>query len=248
MQFEFSGQTIAINIPNWSELEHELRARFQRREGFALATVNLDHLAKMTRDTEFVAAYAAQDLVVADGRPVVWLSQLAGQPVDLLPGSEIIEPLCRLAADCGVRVGMVGSTKEALADASQVLVAHAPGLDVALQIAPSGEFDPDGEEAATILERLCDEQIQMCFLALGAPKQEKLAKRGRAEAPSVGFVSIGAGLDFLGGHQVRAPRWTRVIAMEWLWRAMSDPVRLVPRYARCFAILPGQVVQAIRQR
>ncbi|MBE0554679.1 MAG: WecB/TagA/CpsF family glycosyltransferase, partial [Rhodobacteraceae bacterium] len=56
------------------------------------------------------------------------------------------------------------------------------------------------------------------------------------------------GLDFLAGSQTRAPRWVRAMAMEWLWRALSAPRRLIPRYARCFAILPGQVAGALRLR
>ncbi len=88
----------------------------------------------------------------------------------------------------------------------------------------------------------------LCLIALGAPKQEMFAARGREQAPGVGFVSIGAGLDFLSGHQVRAPRFMRMMAMEWLWRALQSPGRMIPRYLRCFAILPGLVRQAIRQR
>ena len=41
------------------------------RQGFALATINLDHLVKLRHSAPFRAAYAAQDLVVADGNPIV---------------------------------------------------------------------------------------------------------------------------------------------------------------------------------
>jgi exopolysaccharide biosynthesis WecB/TagA/CpsF family protein len=85
-------------------------------------------------------------------------------------------------------------------------------------------------------------------LALGAPKQEMLAARGRELAPSVGFVSVGAGLDFLAGTQHRAPKWVQAIAMEWLWRLISSPARLVGRYARCFAILPALMRDALALR
>jgi len=40
----------------------------------------------------------------------------------------------------------------------------------------------------------------------------------------------------------------RALALEWLWRALQSPVRMVPRYARCFAILPGLIWAAWRQR
>ncbi|WP_417677066.1 WecB/TagA/CpsF family glycosyltransferase [Pseudodonghicola sp.] len=248
MQFRFSGQTISINMPTRDALLAELRRRFRAGEGFALATVNLDHLAKMRVSPDFVAIYAAQDLVVADGWPIVALSKLAGRPVELMPGSDLILPICRVAAEEAMPVALVGSTEVALADAKQSLQRQVPGLNIVLTIAPSGVFDPMGEEAAEILKRLDREGIRLCFLALGAPKQESLAARGRALAPAVGFASIGAGLDFLGGHQVRAPRWMRRVGLEWLWRMLSSPARMVPRYARCFAVLPGQSLKALRLR
>ena len=40
----------------------------------------------------------------------------------------------------------------------------------------------------------------------------------------------------------------RKMGLEWLWRMLQSPARMVPRYAKCFAILPGLLVQALRQR
>merc|ERR1712034_123912 len=105
-------------------------------------------------------------------------------------------------------------------------------------------YDPDGEAAAADLARLAGDGAGLCFLALGAPKQERLAARGRDLAPRTGFVSVGAGLDFIAGHQRRAPRWVRKLAMEWLWRMASNPRRLAGRYAACALTLPGLVVQS----
>lgn len=248
MYFEFQDTRIEVNIADRPRLEDEVLSRFASGEGFALATVNLDHLVKLETSADFLTAYAAQDLVVADGRPVVWLSQLAGRPVELMPGSDMVLPLCRLAAKAGVPVALVGSTGEALSDASAALTATVPGLDLAWCHAPSGVFDPAGAEAAEILRNLDQKGIRLCFLALGAPKQELLAARGRELAPGVGFASVGAGLDFLGGHQQRAPLWMRKLALEWLWRALSSPGRMVPRYLKCFAILPRQSRRALRIR
>jgi len=235
-------------MPTRAGLETELRRRFAAGEGFALATINLDHLVKMSGSKDFLQAYGGQDLVVADGRPIVWLSQLARRPVELMPGSDMVLPLCHWAAEAKVPVALVGSTQVALEDAAQALGQQVPGLDIAMRHAPSGVFDPLGPEADEILNQLDVKGIRLCFLALGAPKQEMLARRGRAMAPQVGFASVGAGLDFLGGHQRRAPRWIRALALEWLWRALSSPTRMLPRYARCFAILPGHVIRALRMR
>lgn len=244
MEFRIEGQTIHVNVPTWAVLEARVRERFAQRKGFALATINLDHLVKLRGDTAFRIAYAAQDFVVADGNPIVWMSKLAGRPVSLIPGSEAIEPLARIAAAQGVKVALFGASDPVLAAAKDYLEREIRDLDVVCTIAPAMGFDPKGELAEAMLGEIADSGARLCFVALGAPKQEIFAAHGRKVAPEVGFVSIGAGLDFFAGTQNRAPKWVRTFALEWLWRAMSNPKRLGPRYAKCIAILPSETAKA----
>jgi N-acetylglucosaminyldiphosphoundecaprenol N-acetyl-beta-D-mannosaminyltransferase len=109
-------------------------------------------------------------------------------------------------------------------------------------------FDPFGMEADACIEALRRSGARVCFLALGAPKQEIFAARAQAALPEVGFLSIGAGLDFLAGSQTRAPLWMRRWALEWLWRAVGDPKRLAMRYVRCAMLMPGLTLDGLRQR
>lgn len=248
MQFRFGPYTIAVNIADKATLLATVAQRFAARQGFALATINLDHLVKLHRSAAFRATYAAHDLVVADGNPIVWLSRMAGRPVSLVPGSDMVLPLAEAAARAGVGVALVGSTDATLQAAATHLMQAVPGLIVVMRHAPAMGFDPEGEEAARVLAELAARKVGLCFLALGSPKQETLAARGRSLAPDVGFASIGAGLDFLAGTQTRAPTWVRAIAMEWAWRALTSPRRMIPRYAACIAILPGEIVAALKQR
>ena len=248
MKFGTGTHEVEVNFANRATLFREIKSRLQQRRGFALATLNLDHLTKLPNDAGFATAYRAHDMVVADGRPIVWLSQLAGHPVELMPGSDLIVPLCALAAETDTTIALVGSSDEALHGAADVLIKQTPGLRVAYIHAPDYGFDPNGPAADAVFEALSQSGAATCFIALGAPKQEVFAARGRSQAPTVGFVSIGAGLDFLSGHQARAPKIMRKLALEWLWRTAQSPARMVPRYAKCFAILPGLAIQALRQR
>lgn len=248
MQFRFGETALCVNVPNQEALLAALAQRLAARQGFALATINLDHLVKLRRMQDFRRAYGAHDLICADGNPIVWLSRLAGQAVDLVPGSDMVRPMLDAAARAGRRVAMVGSTEETLAQAATLLEAEVPGLQVVLCHAPPMGFDPTGPEARAVLAELTARDVGLCLVALGAPKQETFAALGREQSPTVGFASIGAGLDFITGRQRRAPRWLRALAMEWLWRGLSAPRRMVPRYAACAAVLPGLAVQAIRQR
>ena len=248
MDFSFPPYTISVNMPDTAVLLAEVRDRLREGRGFALATINLDHLVKLRTDPAFRDVYAAQDLVCADGNPIVWLSRLARKRVSLVPGSDMVLPIAHQAAREGVPIALMGSTDETLVQAADYMTERVPGLRVVSCIAPPMGFDPMGDAAAQILDQITDSGAGVVFIALGAPKQEMFAAHGRLRTPDLGFVSIGAGLDFFTGRQVRAPEWMRAIAMEWLWRMMQNPRRLAKRYLDCALILPSEAVKAMRQR
>ncbi|MGY6704049.1 WecB/TagA/CpsF family glycosyltransferase [Roseinatronobacter sp.] len=234
------------------ETRAEFLARFgqmlRNGVGVAVATINLDHLVKLHEDPHFRAAYGAHDIIVADGNPIVWLSRLAGRPVALMPGSDLIEPVCAMAADLGIAIAFIGSTQPVLDKAADSLQSRHPNLRVAAKLAPPMGFDPESAQAAALLQQAQASGAQLCLLALGAPKQERLAMVGRRVCPQMGFLSIGAGLDFLAGAQMRAPYLVRLFAMEWLWRMLGNPRRLAGRYLKCAIILPRHALNALRLR
>jgi exopolysaccharide biosynthesis WecB/TagA/CpsF family protein len=239
---------IAVSAPERDGLLADLETHLAAGQGFSLATLNLDHLVKIGRDPAFRSAYAAQTHVTADGNPGVWLCRLAAQEVSLVPGSELVEPVAAMAARLGLPVGMVGSTEASLDGAAAALSEQYPGLDATVRIAPPMGFDPEGPGADAVIEALRMAGVRVCFLALGAPKQEIFAARAQTALPAIGFLSIGAGLDFLSGTQIRAPALARALALEWLWRLAGNPRRFLARYAACFAILPAAARAARRAR
>jgi hypothetical protein len=137
-----AGGSIAVTVPDRALLLADLDRRLRAGQGFSLATLNLDHLVKIGRDPAFARAYAAQTHVTADGNPIVWLCAMAGQEVELIPGSELVDPVAGLAAEAGVPVALLGSTDAALAAAGAALVARHPDLRIAARIAPPMGFDP----------------------------------------------------------------------------------------------------------
>lgn len=248
MQFRFpDGVTVGINSRDASDLLTEVGSRLSAGSGFAIATLNVDHLQRLGEDPAFGRAYMSHDLICADGNPIVWLARLAGKKVALVPGSDLVVPLMRLAADGGWPVALIGGSDDSLEKSARRLEELVPGLQIVLRRAPGFPFDPDGAEAAEIIDGIRISGARLCLLALGAPRQERFAIRARDALEGVGFASIGAGLDFLSGHQTRAPRLVRRIKMEWMWRMLSNPKRLAARYAKGFTILPGHAIEAIRQ-
>lgn len=239
---------VTVTVADQSTLLDDLAVCLSQGTGFSVATLNLDHVVKLSQNPRFRAAYAAHTHVTADGNPIVWLSRLAGQQVSLIPGSELIDPLISRAAQAGVPVAFFGGSQQTLETAADRLQARYPGLEVALCRAPMMGFDPESPAADADIAALKASGARLVFLALGAPKQEVFAARAQHALPQTGFVSIGAGLDFIAGSQRRAPVWVRAIAAEWLWRALHNPRRLMARYGACILVLPILTLRALRVR
>lgn len=242
------NEGITVTVPDQAALLHDLDRCLEEEEGFAVATLNLDHVVKLAKSADFRTAYANQTHVTADGNPIVWLSRLAGQQVSLVPGSELIDPVVALAAKKSAPIALYGASQDALDRAGQELKRRYPDLKIAFARAPAMGFDPAGQIAADDIAAIGASGARICFLALGAPKQEVFAAHALGILSGVGFVSIGAGLDFIAGTQKRAPVWVQRIAAEWLWRMVSNPRRLVLRYGACLLVLPRMTLRAAAAR
>jgi len=98
---------------------------------------------------------------------------------------------------------------------------------------------------AGILARLAAANPDILLVAFGGPKQEKWCNmhiRNWAVPVSIG---IGGSLDFIAGAQKRAPRWVQRLALEWLWRMLSNPRRLFRRYISNIGFFFGALVRLL---
>lgn len=241
------GDHLRINLHSKAQALDEITRRLAARRGFTLATLNLDHSVLLQEPGPFRDAYGAHDLITADGAPIAWLAGRQGTPVARVTGADLMLSCLPVAARLGVPVALVGATEHVLARAAEAMTARAPGLHITARIAPSYPFDPFGAEADALIGEIDARGARLCFLALGAPRQEILASRIVAALPHMGAMSVGAGMDFIAGTARRAPPILCRTGLEWSWRLMQEPRRLGPRYWRCAKLLPRLVADNRRR-
>ncbi|MDK9697213.1 MAG: WecB/TagA/CpsF family glycosyltransferase [Siculibacillus sp.] len=234
-----------INAPTEAWVIERIIQDVSEGRGGTVFTINLDHLAKLREDGAFRAAYERAAYVTADGMPVVALARSCGCDIERVTGADLVVPLCRAAAAAGIAVHFFGTCTEVLARAVERLRTEIPGLVVAGIEAPPMGFDPNGEAAREAAERIARSGAGICFIALGAPKQEIFADAALTWSDGVVYLGVGAALDFLAGERRRAPLMMQRIGMEWAWRTVQEPRRLVPRYVRSALWLAGYLMRSL---
>ena len=239
-----------IHVPNLATAVARITARAKLDRGFTVFTLNLDHLVKLRTLRAFQSAYATAGLVTADGAPVAWLSRFQSAAVERTTGADLFVPLAQAAARERLPVFLFGTKMAVLTAAARTLnEATGSTIEIAGLLSPSVRFDPEGPEADAAIARIKASGARLCFVTLGAPKQEIFATRAAAHGCQGAFVCVGAAADFLAGTQMRAPVALRRWGLEWAWRLGTNPRRLAKRYARCTAVLfDVAVVQPVRLR
>lgn len=238
-----------VNVATLAEAVRLAADSAARGVGFTLFTLNLDHLVKLRAEPDFARAYDRATFVTADGWPIAWLARRQGAArVERATGADLVDPLCAEAARRGIAAHFFGSSDATLAKAEQVLSARHPGLVLAGREAPPMGFDPLSLAADEAGARIAASGAGLCFVAFGAPKQELFAARMAQRYPQIGFVCIGAALDFIAGEKTRAPAAFQRLGLEWAWRLMSEPRRMASRYARCAAVFADVTLRGARAR
>lgn len=226
-----------VNLADGEHAVQELMAATLRGEGYSFAPLNLDLLVKLRSDPVFAGAMRKARYVIADGWPVAMLGRRQCTSIRRHTGADLIEPLCEACAKSRLPVYLFGTSSDVLTKVAAELKRRVPDLEIAGYESPPLGFDPRSPIADAAIERIGASGARMCFLALGAPKQEIFAAHALSRGVTTGFVCVGAGLDFIAGAQVRAPALMRNHGMEWLWRLLTNPRRLAARYAVCAMLL-----------
>lgn len=211
-----------------------------------IATANVDFLVQSLEDIELRRILFDADLVVCDGTPLVWASGFLGNQLkERVAGSDLVPRLLQAAAEKGYRVFFLGGKEEVIETAIGNIRKRHPQLEIAGYYSPpfAPLLEMDHEE---ICRRINDAKPDMCFVSFGCPKQEKWIwmNRDRMKVPM--SIGVGATVDFLAGTMKRAPMWMRKIGLEWLFRMLQEPGRLVKRYAKDFWVFGFGILRQLR--
>ncbi len=209
----------------------EIARLIEARQGGYVVTPNVDHVVLAEDNVALQRAYADASLALADGMPLLWLSQLMGEALPAkVSGSDLIEPLMATAAERRWRVYFLGGAPGVGEAARAKLLALYPGLEVCGIDAPPIAFEVDVRLRGEALARLSAARPDLVLVALGCPKQELLMQAWRDDIAPAVAIGVGASLDFVAGTKQRAPRWMSQAGLEWLHRLSQEPGRLWRRY------------------
>ncbi len=208
----------------------------KREPSFAI-TANLNYAMLCFKHPRLQAFTKRASLVLCDGMPIFWRSKLSKKSLpERVAGSDLIYQLSERCAAKGYRVYLYGAAEGVAEAAAAQLQKRYPLLEIAGVQCP-----PFHDSSSTAIQdqvaRIKKARPDVLFVALGQPKGEYWIEDHLKELGVPLAIQLGASFDFVAGQAKRAPKWMQRTGLEWLYRAVQDPWRLIPRYLGNFVFL-----------
>jgi N-acetylglucosaminyldiphosphoundecaprenol N-acetyl-beta-D-mannosaminyltransferase len=191
-----------------------------------VVTPNVDHRVRLEKEPTLHPVYETAWMSLCDSRILELMARFDGVALRAAPGADLVERLFEEVIKPDDVINVIG------ADVGIVnkLRSRFNIRQINHHLAPRGlRHDIDGQNVAA--QFAAEHPARFTFICVGSPQQELIAQRilRRGDAKGVA-ICCGASLEFLTGRVPRAPRWMRNVALEWLHRLATDPVRMYHRY------------------
>ncbi len=223
-----------------------------------ITTPNSEFLYAALRDNSLRDLFNSADIALADGIAIFWAERFLAKPFKLksywgkiieawlqvittgarilftpkylyqnipekLTGAEVFYDLIELAGNENKSVYFVNHRSDSAEKTARILKAKYPNLSIGVS---RKNWDDN-----SLLEDISIAKPDMLFVSYGQPSQEKWIKNSLKDLPVSIAMGIGGTFDYAAGFKIPPPQWIRSIGLEWLFRLVTQPMRL-PRIYR----------------
>jgi N-acetylglucosaminyldiphosphoundecaprenol N-acetyl-beta-D-mannosaminyltransferase len=201
------------------------------RKGY-VCLVGVHGVIEACGDRGLRTIFAEATLVVPDGMPTVWIGHMQGHS--------------RMRRVFGPELMIEIFSREEFRNCVHFLCGGEPGIAEKLRremlrrfpwVQIAGTYTPPfrqmtAEEENELAERVHGLHIDIIWVGLSTPKQEKFMARYLPILDSKLMIGVGAAFLFHTGMIKDSPELIKLMGLQWLHRLLQEPGRLWKRYLR----------------
>ncbi len=234
---------ISVGGDSINTLEKSLDGYFLSKKNlpFHIITLNPEIYVLAYQNNEYKNIINTAEAVLIDGVGIQLLGRKNGLNLtERVTGIDLVWKLCAYAIHNGLKVFFLGGKGISGKQTGEAIKKKFPTLRY---LSDEGAIDirtQSSDENATILKKINDFKPDFLFVAYGPPYQEKWIYDNRKELRGIVCVGVGGAFKIISGEVPRAPRILTEHGLEWIWRSLTEPQRILtkaPRYLTFLSLL-----------
>lgn len=236
-----NGQIMEINVISISRTEVLTRVEdfISHSHIFYIVTPNPEIVLASQVNQKLKEALNDADLAIPDGVGL----KIAIPGLKIIKGRELFLDLIKISVKNKWRVFLLGGLDNEAEFAANKLKNINPQLSIEFDSGPKLDneakprTDKDFEIEKKVIDRINKFKPQLIFVAFGNPKQEIWIHKHISELKMGGAMCVGGAFRYLAGFAKLPPKWMSKIGLEWFWRGLTEPKRIV-RILKAAVVFP----------
>ncbi len=221
-------------LTDYRQLGEACQEWARQPECVALDFANTQIVTMRRHEPAFRELTASYDGFPPDGMPLIWCLNRGGAKLsDRVYGPTF---MCELLA--GLRGDfthyLLGGSEECGRKLRDRFLAENPGLRFVGafhgRCSKEGWLDPSEEQQ--VLDEINRLSPDFIWVGFGTPKQQAWVKRYKTRVRRGVILTVGFAFDVNAGTKPDAPLWMQRRGLTWVYRLISEPRRLGPRYLK----------------
>lgn len=225
---------IKIDSTSRSKLLNDINLRLNSKERFYIVTPNPEIILQATKDWLLRKAINHSTFSVPDGVGIKFaFKYLNNETIEIIKGRELFYDLLEIADKRSLRIFLVGGYKDSNFTAVKILAEEYKNIKFQTARTPiyNHRAQPMDIETRKQHKKLMGSiklfEPDLIFVGIGAPKQEKWILRNFFRTKAIGAMTVGGTFNYIAGLSKLPPKWLASLGLEWLWRVIQEPKRIV---------------------
>lgn len=198
-----------------------------KRVPLHLIGVNANKINELNMNERLRQIVNSCGIINADGASVIMASRFLGKPLpERVAGIDLMQSLVSLSERKGYSVYLLGAQQDIVEKTAEVLKTQHPKLNVVG--IHNGYFKEN--DWPSISNEIKKTKPDFIFVGITSPMKEYLVEYLLDHGNNGVFMGVGGSFDVISGKIPRAPMWMQKMNLEWLFRVIQEPKRLLKRY------------------
>lgn len=225
---------VRVNSTSTASVLRKVSAHLAKKTKFFVVTPNPEIVLASQADPLLRKILNSANLSLPDGVGLKFANLiLNSRSLKTIHGRKVFNEILSLANKKSWKIFLLGGENWVNQKAVLFLREKFPKINISGAGGPNLDKDAvpvserDIEVVKETIDRINRFGPDILFVGLGAPKQEKFIYKWLPKLNVRGAMVIGGALDYLAGKYPLPPKFMENLELEWLWRLITQPWRVV---------------------
>lgn len=195
---------------------------FSSKKQLFIVNINPLIILEHYKNEKMKDIFNQEEIAIPDGEGIVLASSLKGGNIKKrIAGIDLMLEICKKACEKKGKIFLYGAKEGVALKTKEKLEEKYKGINIVGTISGYSKEED-------VLKSIKKAKPDILFVALGSPLQEDFIIKNKEKLKSVKvFMPVGGSFDVISGNLKRAPKLIQKLKLEWLYRMIKEPKRLV---------------------